>query len=411
MKKIKTFIIGFGMLAYFQLVQGQLEPITVAPVPKVHWTFDSKDFSNTDNGTDFHARNEKGDVIVDNNIFGRLYNPGGHWKPDRFGYNHKAFSLNHNGYIDFSNTLYTNSPKFFGLSKYNTNPDAVTISIWVKFTKLTEDERLIFGAKESKNDSDVKFGISLKEKTLYLKQYYEPKGTNNVGTAWTYKLIPPAAFDAGFGWYHLIVVFAKTQKYMRVFLGKPNGGATYGPGTSSMLPGKNKVKREFDGRLIWIPGIRDKLKDFNYWFLGNNTVDMHFDDLMIFDKDLSLDEAKALYNNQKPVVIYSAKTTANENSQLIVDNKKEKVVKIFNIFPNPSKELTTISFNVKTAGKTSLFISDILGKTVHSERFEASKGNNEHTVNIKKLRLPSGLYFVDLETPSGIKMNKKLIVK
>ncbi|WP_299524794.1 T9SS type A sorting domain-containing protein [Winogradskyella sp.] len=412
MERIKIIITGLGLFMCFQLLQGQN-----TPVPKVHWTFDIADY--TQATFDFKARDENNNIIADANILGRVYSPGGHWQSDRFGSVNKVFSLNTGAYIDFSNSAVTNNPKFFGLSKYNANPDAITISLWVKFTASNENERLIFGAKESSNDSDVKFGISLKETTLYLKQYYEPKGTNNIGTAWEYKLIPPAAFDAGFGWYHLIVVFAKTQKYMRVFLGKPNGGAEYGPGTNSNVPGNSKVKREFDGRLIWIPGIRDKLKDFNYWFLGNNTVDMHFDDLMIFDKDLTLDEAKALYNNQKPTSssakIADKKSGGNNENEVSFEEAdevdKEELNQSLKIFPNPSNGLVTMSFRTKSSGIGSIIINDILGKIVYSESIEVSEGNNEQILDVKALGLLSGLYFVNLETPLGIKMNKKLIVE
>ncbi len=404
MKKTKI-IIGLGLIICVQLLYAQN-----VPVPIVHWTFDKtlSDFYSKHSEFQFKARDNNNSIIT--NIYGQLNHPGGRFLRDRHNVKSKAFSLDNNASIVFSNLNATNTrSKFFGLSKYNADPDAFTISIWIKFTASQRKERLLFGAKESLlSDSNVKFGISLKEETLYLKQYFEPVGTNNIGKAWKYKLIAPAKFDAGYGWYHLMVVFSKTQKYMRVFLGKPNGGAEYGPGTSATIPGNNKIRREFDGRLIWIPGIRDKLKDFDYWFLGN-TSDLIFDDLMIFDKALTLDEAKALYNNQKPSM--GSRRTKRSSGNIVADEVNERTTNSLKIFPNPSSGLTKISFKTTSSGIASLTIANLLGKTIYSRRFEVSKGSNELLLNIVEIGFFPGLYFVNLKTPNGVNMNKKLVVK
>ncbi|WP_299671642.1 T9SS type A sorting domain-containing protein [uncultured Polaribacter sp.] len=365
---------------------------------RIWWTFDSDDVAQV-NGTstfkafDYPSGSNQTTVIPDltaeisNTIL---------YVDDRYGAKGAILFNDPGAAINFSSSSSSQTgdqAKFFGLAPFYSQADSMdemTVSVWVNFKNETGNERIIFGASENPF-SPIKFGLSLRNTTLYLKQYYTTPAAN-IGKEWDYELFKPGAFDAGRGWYHVTVIFAKTQKYMRVLIGKPNGGAEYGPSTDPNIPGNNKLKREFDGRLIWVPGIREKLKNFNYWGI-RNANGLIFDDLMVYNRALTLDEAKNAYFEQKVAVPVS-------KSSLIVKTivGESELIEDMVLYPNPTSGLVTISLpsNIKDGTKLKLKLLSLLG----SRLWEANTIVQSNVIkkDLKNgLNLPSGIYIVSLE--------------
>lgn len=293
-KKIKLLIVcGLCFLWTTDVCQILAQEMSTIK-PNIRWTFDVQDLAPTNSGLKFKARDSRDNIIKNTRNNSLLMESSNNrsrsqFVDDRYGKSSKAYVLKDKEVMVFTGR----NSSFYGLSN-NENIDEFTVSVWLEYTSPSDEERLIFGAKKARFDSGPKFGLSLIGTKLYLKQYHEKwsdDGTKTVGVAWSYRLIEPAAFDAGYGWYNIIAVFAKKQKYMRVFLGKPNNGAVYGEGT-------NKVRREFDGRLIWIPGIKKGLSDFSKWFVGPASG-LVFDNIDIYNKALSLEQAKEMFNQDK----------------------------------------------------------------------------------------------------------------
>jgi hypothetical protein len=262
------------------------------------------------------------------------------------------------------------------------------------------DERLLFGAKEENDvNKKLKFGLALKEETLILKRYFEEPG-GEIGTSWNYECFQPAAFDAGFGWYQIIITFDKLQKYIRLFVGKPNGGASYGPGTQSNIPGNATVTRAFDGRLIWIPGIRKNTKQLNYWFIGN-AESLVFDDMMIFDESFTVDQAKALWNDQKP----ASNNQKSARNKVVSEIEPPEPILItgLKLYPNPSKDgAFNLEFALKEDGPVSFEIVNLLGQLVFKQQKQhVNKGNQRFQLGGRArgdVNLASGLYTVNVST-------------
>jgi hypothetical protein len=315
---------------------------------------------------------------------------------DRHGDYTKAIKMRHDSKIDFS----YNDQKFFGLApEYiaNADVDAITISMWVKFINQSSNERLILGAKENASDSHFKFGLSLKETSLYLKRYFENED-GSTGVGWEYKCFQPGAFDSGYGWYYIALTFAKTQKYMRLLLGKPNGGATYGPGTDPNVPGSVTVTREFDGRLIWIPGIREGHQYFNYWTI-ENAGNLSFDDIKIWKQDLTLEQSRTLYEQEKEGDEGAKIANKKKASEVPEDDVQEDI----RVTPNPNGGNFNIDVSLELDSNIHISLFDLQGRQVYHETKKLSSGR--HSIHVKAEKLSSGIYFLNL------KNNNKMLLR
>lgn len=372
---------------------------TETPMPKIWWTFDYSDWSESKfNAVDADGKALDGATAKTTNIAKENF------VPDRNGTAEGALEMPEAGTIDFSadgaNKMYGLMPLFVAGDDTD-DLDSVTVAVWVYFDKetKTDTERLIFAASQTE-DGEVKFGLSVKDTTLYLKRYFE-QADGTVGVPWSYECFQPAAFDAGTGWYYLMVILGKTQKYMRIFLGKPNEGGQYGPGAPGSLVGAiggenkdNVVKRTFDGRLIWIPGIRDGLKDFNYWFLGN-AKDLIFDDLMIFNWALSQAEAEALWNDQ-----YDVDTEARIAQQDTDDTYTTATTTVAEVpdllYPNPTSGKFQVQFTLTQEEDITIRVATLTGILVDSQQAHLDQGS--HTLNFDLTQaVASGIYIVHVD--------------
>lgn len=92
-----------------------------------------------------------------------------------------------------------------------------------------------------------------------------------------------------------------------------------------------------------------------------------------------------------------------------IENLIKGSINGFNLYPNPAKAYTTISFNMVEKNKATINVYNLLGSSVStlSQSNEFEKGNN--TISLNTSNLSSGIYYVVLEI-NGSKETKKLII-
>lgn len=86
-----------------------------------------------------------------------------------------------------------------------------------------------------------------------------------------------------------------------------------------------------------------------------------------------------------------------------IDNSKLEATSI-NMFPNPSNESTTISFN-DNAAKHNVTVSDVTGRVV------AKYNSTEKSINVNTQNLNAGVYFVSIQNERNESASLKLMVR
>jgi len=81
-----------------------------------------------------------------------------------------------------------------------------------------------------------------------------------------------------------------------------------------------------------------------------------------------------------------------------------------NSFPNPFAESTTINFFVPKTGKVTLAVFDIRGKKI-TTLLEENMSAGDHSFKMYSSGLSPGIYFCKLQTPSGNKTNKLIVLR
>ncbi|MFZ4401077.1 MAG: T9SS type A sorting domain-containing protein [Bacteroidales bacterium] len=91
-------------------------------------------------------------------------------------------------------------------------------------------------------------------------------------------------------------------------------------------------------------------------------------------------------------------------------NEINSTVSLFSCMPNPANNSTQISYELKNSEKTSIIITDIMGRTVKTlNQGLQTKGN--YTIDVDLSGFTSGTYFYTLKTPSAQATDKLIIVK
>jgi hypothetical protein len=79
-------------------------------------------------------------------------------------------------------------------------------------------------------------------------------------------------------------------------------------------------------------------------------------------------------------------------------------------YPNPFNASTTIEFALPEAADAELSVYNILGQKV-AVLMDGQMAAGDHTINWDAGKMPSGIYFARLETDSGIKSIKMLLLR
>ena len=84
----------------------------------------------------------------------------------------------------------------------------------------------------------------------------------------------------------------------------------------------------------------------------------------------------------------------------------------FLIFPNPSNDKATVSYQLNTDAKVGIQIIDVLGKSIYQKSpITQSAGNYSETISKNELNMSNGVYFVKLLINNKIHVQKLIISK
>lgn len=102
-------------------------------------------------------------------------------------------------------------------------------------------------------------------------------------------------------------------------------------------------------------------------------------------------------------------STAANAINFALDIEELKTFSDIRLFPNPAKELVTISYNLGNAGDASIKLVDLTGRIIISETFRAKQGENNFTLDLKLVN--KGFYFVEFAVMGNEKTVKRLMVE
>jgi hypothetical protein len=83
----------------------------------------------------------------------------------------------------------------------------------------------------------------------------------------------------------------------------------------------------------------------------------------------------------------------------LVELQREDAPGDITVYPNPVSQELNVDFTLAKAQEVSIDISDVTGKLISVENFEASRGLNNHNINFSNLN--SGVYFVTMTSSNG----------
>lgn len=139
-----------------------------------------------------------------------------------------------------------------------------------------------------------------------------------------------------------------------------------------------------------------------------------FSDTTVYFMNMENDESFQFEFEKKP--IYITFDMPNEivlkQATLILSAPEGKPLSesaLLSNYPNPAAERTTISYQLQNAGKVSLDLFDLTGKSA-GLLFEGYRQNGSHTFEVNTLDMESGIYFYRL-TSGGETATGKMVVQ
>ncbi len=87
---------------------------------------------------------------------------------------------------------------------------------------------------------------------------------------------------------------------------------------------------------------------------------------------------------------------------------KNDILNNFRVYPNPTNNLLTISFNNEDLGTTDLEIIDLSGRTVFNKSLKSS--NNKYYEQLSVSQFQKGLYILSIKTNSGL-VQRKIVIQ
>jgi len=72
------------------------------------------------------------------------------------------------------------------------------------------------------------------------------------------------------------------------------------------------------------------------------------------------------------------------------------------VFPNPSKQLFTVSYVLNSPGEISISLIDIRGRQLYLNLLNQEAGKHESVIDTRSLGMNKGIYFLRIMTPKGI---------
>lgn len=119
------------------------------------------------------------------------------------------------------------------------------------------------------------------------------------------------------------------------------------------------------------------------------------------------------------VVFYRVRTVHTNGSErtsgtikigLGPESEKKETVNLVGNFPNPFTESTTIAYEIRQPQPIAVTVWDLAGHRI-ATLIDGEEGSGYHEVPFDAADLPSGTYFVRLETPTGTQSHRMVVLK
>lgn len=165
------------------------------------------------------------------------------------------------------------------------------------------------------------------------------------------------------------------------------------PGVVGKVPDMNlhNVEMQYDYRQVYANLLRD-------WML----VDENKITSDIFFKDLLNGPKEEGSGNYEPLPLASQ----------VISGVQEQFIQarfsLYDCYPNPASEFTTIKFRINMANEVVLTLNDSQGRSLRT-LLKEHRNEGEHEVRINVADLPTGIYFYQLKT-GFYQETKKLII-
>lgn len=103
--------------------------------------------------------------------------------------------------------------------------------------------------------------------------------------------------------------------------------------------------------------------------------------------------------------------TTDYSATVMVSINSASTVEVMSAYPNPFNPTTTVNFTLATASTVQLGLHDITGREVKSILDGAALGEGAHSQTVNADGLPSGRYFLVLQTSTGRSIHAVLLSK
>jgi hypothetical protein len=110
--------------------------------------------------------------------------------------------------------------------------------------------------------------------------------------------------------------------------------------------------------------------------------------------------------NRRGNNIYVDHFTITNGATGVGESAKNSI--LFEAFPNPMKDQTTLRFELKESGPVEISLTDITGKVIKTISNEILQ-SGEHVLNLSKNDLSTGMYFIDFKSPQATFTHKLLV--
>jgi hypothetical protein len=104
----------------------------------------------------------------------------------------------------------------------------------------------------------------------------------------------------------------------------------------------------------------------------------------------------------------SADYTINVVSETTTGIVKSKTISSVSLYPNPSSDFSTLSFNLETQENIQIHIVNVLGEEVFNYNAQLNAGFNKVEINTSNLE--NGVYFVQLISDEKLMITERLVI-
>lgn len=419
-------IIQYGLLliacagAFLQHTIAQTIPQPLAPRPSVWFSFDV--FSLSGMGAGIGSASAFPKYLQD------YYPP--HSTSDRFGISGKAVGLegSYQNAMKITGQSNNSPAKLFG---YNATifPSDFTIACWVyvKPSLIALMHKVFYS-----DEYNSRFALMHRGSDIYLRRVATDK--NGVEQRFDYLFGAPASFDAGEGWYLIILVMGNRSNdnagYTKLYVGKP-GYVKYdatGPRVVATSNNTDPLASNFGGSYTFL-GVQPFMQNItDGWGLGNwdnndpvygdKIVPVHrIDDFTVWGEALDEMQAYRLFMCQKDnpassCWVSATGTSARKPEQLMATatGAAEILKGGLSVYPTPTTGELSVTIPQGTEGAVTCELLDLSGKLLLTQTNTTGKqGQVLRLNNLKKAAPVPGMYLLKVVTPTQTKTFKIVI--